>query len=193
MTDVAPRALWLRTATPQDTAAVGEALAPLLRAGDAVALSGELGAGKTVFVQGVARGLGITDRVTSPTFTLVRSYLGGRLPLVHCDVYRLDRLHDVLDLGDEVLAPDVVTLIEWGDAIAPLLPADRLEAELVHDGAPGGTVDEDGVVPAAPRRVRLRLCGGFEARADQLRRAFAPWRTDDVGRHLDHREEGRDR
>ena len=158
--------LTLRTRGPEDTRAIAGAIATFLRPGDAVALSGELGAGKTCFVQGAARALGISARVTSPTFTLVRSY-DGTLPIVHCDVYRLDRLRDVLDLGDEVLAPDVVTFVEWGDAITPLLPDDRLDVELFLD-------DPDD--PEGDRVVTLRLCGQWAARRTDLSTACAAWR-----------------
>jgi tRNA threonylcarbamoyladenosine biosynthesis protein TsaE len=116
---------------------VGEALAELLRARDAVALTGELGAGKTTLVQGVARGLGVAEQVASPTFTLVREY-HGRLEVAHVDVYRLDRLQDVVDLGlEEIADGEALLLIEWGDAIDVLLPADRLTIELTEpdDGA----------------------------------------------------------
>ncbi len=156
--------LALTSTSPDDTQAIAAALAPLLRPGDVVALSGELGAGKTCFVQGAARGLGIDERVTSPTFVLVKLY-EGRLPLVHCDVYRLETLSDVQQLGDEVLAPDAVTCIEWGDAVTPLLPDDRLEIELAHtaNGARTLTVTARG--------------SGWRPRADALTAAFAPWRS----------------
>jgi tRNA threonylcarbamoyladenosine biosynthesis protein TsaE len=154
----------LTTSGPDETRGVAGAIAPLLLAGDVVALSGELGAGKTCFVQGAAAGLGVEARVTSPTFVLVRHY-AGRLPMVHCDVYRLERLHDVEDLGDEVLAPDVVTFVEWGDTVAPLLPEDRLEVELALRG------DLDG-----DREVTIRALGPrWEARAAELAVACAPW------------------
>jgi tRNA threonylcarbamoyladenosine biosynthesis protein TsaE len=90
-------------------------------------LTGELGAGKTTFVQGVAAGLGIDDPVTSPTFVLVHEH-EGRLPLTHADVYRLRRVQDVLDL--ELVDEDRVLLVEWGDAIRDLLPTDLLRVEL---------------------------------------------------------------
>lgn len=158
--------LKLRTRGPDDTRGIAAAIAAFLRPGDAVALSGELGAGKTCFVQGAARALGVTARVTSPTFTLVRSY-PATPPIVHCDVYRLDRLQDVLDLGDEVLAPDVVTFIEWGDAITPLLPDDRLDVELYLD-------DPDD--PEGDRVVVLRLRGTWTDRTADLTSACAAWR-----------------
>ncbi len=161
--------LTLRTRGPDDTHAVAAVVARFLAPGDAVALSGELGAGKTCFVQGAARALGITERVTSPTFTLVRIY-DGPTPIVHCDVYRLDRLRDVLDLGDEVLAPDVVTFVEWGDTIRPLLPDDRLDVELY-------LADPD--EPDGDRLVRLHLHGTWESRLSELTAACAAWHDGD--------------
>jgi len=120
--------------TPEDTRAVGEAVASLLRPGDAVALTGELGAGKTTFVRGAARGLGFEGNVASPTFTLVREYR-GRLPIYHVDVYRLERVQDVLDLGlDEMIADGGVLFVEWGDAVEGLLPDDQLLVELTVPG-----------------------------------------------------------
>ena len=109
---------------------LGEAISSMLRGGDVIALTGDLGAGKTTFVQGAARSLGVTDRVVSPTFTLVREYRGA-LPVYHLDVYRLDRIQEVIDLGiEELLDPNGVTFVEWGDAIEGLLPDDYLEIEL---------------------------------------------------------------
>jgi tRNA threonylcarbamoyladenosine biosynthesis protein TsaE len=160
--------LHLRTVGPDATRAVAAALADHLEPGDVVALSGELGAGKTCFVQGAAAGLGVEAAVTSPTFVLVRNYT-GRVPVVHCDVYRLDRLGDVLELGDEVLAPDVVTFVEWGDAIRTLLPDDHLEVELTSVLA---DLDE-----AAPdRRIVLRLHGRTGERHHALAGALGAWR-----------------
>ena len=110
----------------------------LLRAGDVVSLVGDLGAGKTVFARGVARALGVTEPVVSPSFTIVREY-DGRMPLVHVDVYRIDTVQELYDLGfEELVRDDAVTLVEWGDMIDGLLPADRLDVRL----APGDTDDE---------------------------------------------------
>jgi tRNA threonylcarbamoyladenosine biosynthesis protein TsaE len=129
----------LRAATPQDTRAVGEALASLLMPRDAVLLTGELGAGKTTFVQGVARGLGIEEPVVSPTFTLIKEYT-GRLDVAHVDVYRLDRVQDVVDLGlDELGQGEDVLLVEWGDVIGDLLPPEQLQVELNAEDPDGGT------------------------------------------------------
>lgn len=166
----------LATSGPDETRAFASALAPLLLAGDVVALSGDLGAGKTCFVQGAVRGLGVEARVTSPTFVLMRQY-EGRLPIVHCDVYRLDRLQDVHDLGDEVLAPDVVTFLEWADAVRPLLPDDRLEIEL---SIPAVTTNEDvEVVDVEDRRTATVRGFGprWTERAGALTDAVRPWLT----------------
>jgi tRNA threonylcarbamoyladenosine biosynthesis protein TsaE len=121
------------SATVEATHDLGEACAPILEAGDVVALTGDLGAGKTSFVQGVAIGLGVESPVVSPTFTLVREY-EGRLHVNHLDVYRLERIQDVIDLGfDEMVDSGGVTLIEWGDVIEGLLTTDHLEVEITAD------------------------------------------------------------
>ena len=136
--------LELRTETADDTRAVGEALAAFLRPRDAIALTGELGAGKTTFVQGAARGLGVQDQVVSPTFTLVREYR-GRLDVAHVDVYRLDRFQDVVDLGlDELGEGESVLFVEWGDAIETLLPPDHLAVELTGSQARKIVMTADG-------------------------------------------------
>ncbi len=108
-----------------DTAAAGAALARAARKGDVFALVGDLGAGKTQFVKGFAEGIGSTAAVTSPTFTIVHEYDGGRLPVYHFDFYRLDSADAVIRLGfDEYLYGDGVCLIEWADRFRPLLPDD---------------------------------------------------------------------
>jgi tRNA threonylcarbamoyladenosine biosynthesis protein TsaE len=120
----------LATGDPEATTAVGGALAPFLRPGDVVSLTGDLGAGKTTLVQGTARALGVEEAVLSPTFTLVREYRGA-MPVYHLDVYRLDRIQDVLDLGfEEILDRGGIVFIEWGDAIEVLLPPTHLQIEL---------------------------------------------------------------
>ena len=99
-----------------------------------VVLTGELGAGKTTLVQGIARGLGATEQVASPTFTLVREYVSGRVPIAHVDVYRLERVQDVVDLTlDELVDGEGVLLVEWGDAVEELLDDERLRVELTGD------------------------------------------------------------
>jgi tRNA threonylcarbamoyladenosine biosynthesis protein TsaE len=113
----------LTTRSPEETEAAGEQLAATLGPGDVVALTGELGAGKTCFVQGLVRGLGVTGGATSPTFVLVNHYR-GRVPVYHVDAYRTGSLSELLDLGlDEMLDGAGVTIVEWADRLEPLLPA----------------------------------------------------------------------
>jgi tRNA threonylcarbamoyladenosine biosynthesis protein TsaE len=157
----------LRAETADDTRAVGAALSGYLRARDAVILTGELGAGKTTLVQGIARGLEVPTPVVSPTFTLVREYR-GRVDVAHVDVYRLDRIQDVMDLGLEELGDgEAVLLVEWGDAIEELLPADHLTVELT-------TVPGD--VEAQARRILLWPGGrSWVERWERLEQSLEPW------------------
>ncbi len=126
------------TRSTDETLELAGTVGELLRAGDVVSLVGDLGAGKTVFARGVARALGVTEPVVSPSFTIVREY-EGRMPLVHVDVYRIDTVQELYDLGfEEFVRDDGVTLVEWGDMIDGLLPGDRLDVRLT----PGATDDE---------------------------------------------------
>ena len=155
------RELELISLSPAETRKIGATLAGALRRGDLVALTGELGAGKTCFVQGAARALGVTDRVTSPSFVLRRQY-EGRVPVLHIDVYRLSALQEVLDIGyDEALDGDWVTFVEWGDAMRPLLPVDHLEVEFRLPD-PVGPRAED--TDAEPRALFIRAHGNDWAR-----------------------------
>lgn len=157
----------LTTATAEDTRSVGEAIAAVLRPGDVIVLTGDLGAGKTTLTQGIARGLGATEHVASPTFTLVREYVSGRLPVAHVDVYRLGRAQDVVDLAlDESEAGEAgVVIVEWGDPVAELLGADRLRIELT---APDPVAED--------RTIAIATVGApWEARAGDLDAALAPW------------------
>lgn len=118
------------------TLAAGERLAAELGTGTVLALHGELGAGKTALVKGIARGLGVAQEVTSPTFTLVHEYRGGRVPLYHVDLYRLESVAQALAIGiEDYLAPDGVTVIEWAEKIAALLPSTtrHVHLEIVDD------------------------------------------------------------
>ncbi|MDI3522753.1 MAG: tRNA threonylcarbamoyladenosine biosynthesis protein TsaE [Bacillota bacterium] len=113
-----------------ETDAIGTLLGEKLERGMVVALTGELGAGKTAFARGVARGLGANGPVTSPTFTLIQEY-AGRLPLYHFDVYRLTDPAELEELGyEEYLEGDGVCLVEWGDTVRDWLPASYLEVHL---------------------------------------------------------------
>ena len=120
----------LIAATPEQTAAAGEALGRTLRTGDVVALYGELGAGKTCFVQGLVRGLDVVTQATSPTFVLVNEYR-GRLPVHHVDAYRTSSLTELMDLGLlDLFGADGVTLLEWADRAEPLLPARTIRVRI---------------------------------------------------------------
>lgn len=104
------------SASEQETEALGAALAARLSAGSLLAFTGDLGAGKTAFVRGLARGLGITTRVVSPTFTIVNEYEGGRLPLFHFDLYRLSGADELFDIGwEDFLARGGVCAVEWSE------------------------------------------------------------------------------
>ncbi|NCE66367.1 tRNA (adenosine(37)-N6)-threonylcarbamoyltransferase complex ATPase subunit type 1 TsaE [Pseudoflavonifractor sp. 524-17] len=121
----------------EETEALGEALARTLRPGSVVAFTGDLGAGKTAFVRGLARGLGIGDRVTSPTFTIVNEYEGGRMPLFHFDLYRLGSAEELYDIGwEDYLARGGVCAVEWSEVAAEDLTADvRVDIRRgAHDG-----------------------------------------------------------
>lgn len=171
MSPPASRTLRVRTTTADATRRLGGLVASLVVPGDVLALAGELGAGKTCFTQGLATGLDVVHPVTSPTFMLQRSY-PGRVRLVHIDVYRLDRLQDVMDLGEEALAPDVVTVVEWGDTIASLLPTDRLDVVLQHEDevdlerGPAAPVPDP--TNDRPRRVDVVAHGSWRGRVASL-------------------------
>ena len=165
----------IETETADKTREVGEALASMLQPRDTVVLTGDLGAGKTTLVQGIGRGLGVEDHVASPTFTLVREYT-GRLDIAHVDVYRLERVQDVLDVAlDELGGPDRVLLIEWGDAVSDLLPEDRLRVELTTEGAEADT-----------RRIVMTPQGrSWAVRWERLEQVLDPFRSPDGDRTLD--------
>ncbi len=123
----------IRCTGPAETMAVGRRLASLLRPGDVVLIEGDLGAGKTTFIAGVAEGLGVDEEITSPTFILARTY-SGLVPLTHADVYRMDTLGEVADLDLIEEAADGVLMIEWGTAVEQAMPASRLVVHLEVSG-----------------------------------------------------------
>jgi len=133
------------SSSPEQTFAAGATCARAAKAGDVIALTGDLGAGKTQFVKGLVAGLGSNAEVTSPTFTLVHEYRGGRYPVYHFDFYRLDSADAVLRLGfDEYVYDDGVCLIEWADRFRDLIPqtatwialAVKSETERLIEGLP---------------------------------------------------------
>ena len=106
------------TNSPEETEAVGEALGRVLTPGTVIAYKGDLGAGKTAFTRGLARGLGCKELVTSPTYTIVNEYLGGRLPLFHFDMYRLGSSEDLFDIGwEDYLERNGVCAVEWSENV----------------------------------------------------------------------------
>ena len=123
--------------SPAETEALGAALAGRLKPGAVVAFSGDLGAGKTAFVRGMARGLGISERVTSPTFTIVNEYEGGRLPLFHFDMYRLGSSDELFDIGwEDYLVRGGVCAVEWSENVSDAMEGDCIRVDIrrgAHD------------------------------------------------------------
>src|SRR2546422_10657546 len=133
----------IASGSPEETEAAGERLGHALGPGAVVALTGELGAGKTCFIQGLVHGLGAAVRATSPTFVLVNQYK-GRMPVYHVDAYRTESLTELIDLGLlELMSGEGVTLIEWADKLPSLLPPDAIHVTIQ------GVGDE-------PRRITIR-------------------------------------
>ena len=118
--------LKLNTESVEETLQIGEQLGKLLDKGNIVCLSGDLGAGKTSFAQGIAKGLGVKDYVTSPTYTIINEY-EGRLPLYRFDVYRLNDVEEMHELGyEEYFFSDGVVVLEWADMVRDIIPGERL-------------------------------------------------------------------
>lgn len=166
MTARAPGSLVVRVASGSAAAtrAAAAAIQPLLVPGDVILLGGDLGAGKTTFTQGLAQAMGITQPVTSPTFTLIRTYDGpGSVSLLHADLYRLDHLQEIIDLGlDELLDDGAVAVVEWGDLATPVMARDYLEVRIDF-----GAGEDD-------RNLTLGAVGGrWIARIPALRQAVA--------------------
>ena len=121
------------TNSPAETEALGQRLAETLQPGDVIAYTGDLGAGKTAFTRGLARGLGITERITSPTFTIVNEYLGGRLPLFHFDMYRLGSSEELYEIGwEDYLARGGVCAVEWSENVRDALPPDAVTVTIAR-------------------------------------------------------------
>ncbi|MBN3553019.1 tRNA (adenosine(37)-N6)-threonylcarbamoyltransferase complex ATPase subunit type 1 TsaE [Fictibacillus nanhaiensis] len=142
------------TKSAEETMSFAEKLGSLLQKGDVLTLAGDLGAGKTTFTKGLAKGLGVTRTVNSPTFTIIKEY-SGRLPLYHMDVYRLEDSDE--DLGfEEYFSGDGVCVVEWAVFIEDYLPEERLELVISHKG------DEE-------REIQLRPIGSrYEERVKEI-------------------------
>ncbi len=150
----------IATHSVEETRAVGRRLGTVLETGDVVLLAGELGVGKTQLAKGIAEALDITEPVVSPTFAIAREY-DGRIPLVHVDVYRLDRAQEVLDLGLDDAGDDVVTVVEWGDVAGSYLPAERLEVRLeIVDALGADTATAGALEGRADDRIITITFGG---------------------------------
>ena len=119
------------TNSPEETEKIGAAVGRIIPAGTVLAYRGDLGAGKTAFTRGLARGLGFTEAVTSPTYTIVNEYLGGRLPLFHFDMYRLSSADDLFDIGwEDYLDRGGVCAVEWSENVTEALPEDTVWVDI---------------------------------------------------------------
>ncbi len=159
-----PTSVAVRTRSAAETSALGERLGSLLRGGEVLLLNGDLGTGKTTFVQGLATGLGVAELPFSPTFTLVHTYEGGRLPLVHVDLYRTDSSSDVASIGlEDIIGPPSVAAVEWGEKALQVVGDDYLELAFAWVDA-----SED------DRTIELHASGSWRARVDEIARVVNP-------------------
>ena len=123
----------ITTHSADETQALGQKLASRLAPGDVIAYFGDLGAGKTAFTRGLAQGLGITDPVTSPTYTIVNEYLSGRIPLFHFDMYRLGSSDELFDIGwEDYLTRGGVCAVEWSEQVSGALPEDAVWVDIAR-------------------------------------------------------------
>ncbi len=170
-----------------ETAALAQGLAEVAEPDDVVLLAGDLGAGKTTFTRALGVALGIEEPVTSPTFTLVRTYRGAQLDLVHVDAYRLCGPDDAFDLALDELGPSALTVVEWGDVIADVLGSNRLRIEIVRNEGP----DEADSAPELTDDVRVITVeahgDGWSARMDTLAASTAKF---GLQREAEHRSTG---
>lgn len=124
----------IETRSPEETFALGKKIGEMARPGEIYTLTGDLGVGKTVFTQGVAAGLGITESVSSPTFTIIQEYDSGRLPFYHFDVYRIGDIEEMDEIGyDDYFFGQGICLIEWANLIEEILPENRREIVIEKD------------------------------------------------------------
>ena len=158
--------IFLHSHSPSETIQIAGAVAKLVRPGDQIVLAGELGSGKTLFTKAFGQQLGISEPITSPTFNLVHSYAGGRLPLHHADLYRLDRTGELAELGlDDLAEHGGVVIVEWGDVAGEAL-GDALVVTIAYSST----------ASAEERTIEVKLRGGqWTTRWSRLSAALGPW------------------
>jgi tRNA threonylcarbamoyladenosine biosynthesis protein TsaE len=147
--------LTYQAATAEETQEIARKLGRLVQRGDVLTLAGDLGAGKTTFTQGLGRGLGVKEPVSSPTFTIIKEYDDGRIPLYHMDIYRLGEgaLHE--DLGyDDYFYGEGVAVVEWAHFLAELLPEDRIELTIRTREDGGRELSFAGTGPRSEQRLK---------------------------------------
>jgi tRNA threonylcarbamoyladenosine biosynthesis protein TsaE len=165
--------LAVRTRSAGETVSLGSRIGGILRPGEILLLVGDLGTGKTTFVRGLAAGLEISTRPRSPTFTVVHTYEGGKYPLVHVDLYRLDSSSEVLGLGlEELLEPPAVSVVEWGEKATPVVGDDYLELDFSWEPgvAEGSSDDADDI-----RNIRFLPFGRWQQRMGEISETVRGW------------------
>ncbi len=156
--------LAVRTRSADETTSLGRRIAEVVRPGEILLLVGDLGTGKTTFVQGLALGLGFERRARSPSFTMVHTYRGGRYPLIHADLYRCDSATEVFDLGlEELFEPPAVSAVEWGEKAFEIAGRDYLELQFSWH------TDED------VRDIRFLPSGRWGDRMQEISAAVNDW------------------
>ena len=164
--------LAVRTRSAGETTSLGSRIGSLLRPGEVVLLVGDLGTGKTTFVQGIASGLGIATLPRSPTFTMVHTYDGGTYPLVHVDLYRLDTSNEVLNLGlEELFEPPAVAVVEWGEKATTIVGDHYLELDFAWEPGGSGAAEASDDV----RNIKFLPVGRWQSRMGELSDAVRAW------------------
>lgn len=159
--------LTVRTRSSDETTSLGRRVGALLRPGEVVLLVGDLGTGKTTFVQGVADGLGVDGRARSPTYTMIHTHEGGRYPLLHVDLFRCSSPQEVTDLGlEELIEPPTVTAVEWGEKAGEIAGQDYLELEFAWNSS-----EED------TRTIQFLPYGRWRDRMRELSETVREWAT----------------
>jgi tRNA threonylcarbamoyladenosine biosynthesis protein TsaE len=170
--------LAVRTRSAGETTSLAARIGALLKPGEVLLLVGDLGTGKTTFVQGLATGLGIATRPRSPTFTMVHTYDGGRYPLVHVDLYRLDTSHEVLSLGlEELFEPPAVAVVEWGEKATPIVGDHYLELDFAWEPDTAGAAAEE---VDDVRNIRFLPVGRWQSRMGELSDAVRQWAGSEI-------------